>query len=853
MVIERAASAINLSSQERFIILYGSNTSDAFCASDLILQDLEKTIHQHLKANGYQRILFFTGVKKLYFLDEESRNRCLYSQPLNETNRSHSDSSRSRVSSGPLGRKTRGLLRNREVATPAAPLPSQPATRFKMQDISVIPLFETVMNDLSCRSALVFPNAEGLAYFDNQRELFGRVADWAQLPPHNYNCCIFIFPYQTRDALQQFCQQNRLNYIESLLTDQSNDQSFNISRLGTADEKEIEYLIHYFRLEKRKRVNWRDLALLPQWLAAERKSLRLWYSRFESVAEISLAVATSESWLSGNTTLEPAQNRLNKMIGLSSAKAVIAQRVQRLATEKARQQQGLRSESPRLHLVFTGSPGTGKTTVARMVGEIYRDLGLLKRGHVIEVSRQDLVAGYVGQTALKTNSAIDRAIDGVLFIDEAYTLSSGEGENNFGQEAIDTLLKRMEDDRHHLAMIVAGYARPMDEFLGSNPGLQSRFSTEIQFEDYLPDELMAIFQAQIDSVQETISDSLRPALENLFTRFYEERDDSFGNARLVENLHDAMEDRRSLRIYAQNLDPIHEPLQLEDLPPEIRKKSEQGLKDENQLEQLLQELDSMVGLSSVKQSIREIVNSEIADRRLRAAGLISGESVETRHMLFLGNPGTGKTTVARLVGKILNVLGLLRKGQFIETNRSGLVASYVGQTAVKTKAVVESAMDSVLFIDEAYALAGGGMGSSDFGQEAIDTLVPLMENERQRLVVIIAGYTREMELFLGANSGIASRVAHTIHFPDYRGSELLEIFVGMCEKENRICPDPVNSRLIEIFNRMYRTRDSRFGNGRDVRNLYERMVRKQKSRIVRERINTNEDMLTFTLADIPKL
>lgn len=846
MAIERAASAIDLDSQERFIILYGNNVSDTFCDSALLLRDLEEVIHQHLIDNDYQRILFYTGIEKLYFLDEESRNRCLPSQSLPQHS---SERKSSRVSSGPLGRRTRGLLRtsasaNRNDSRPQARKPI-------MQDIALIPLFQTVMADESCRSAIVFFDAEGLAHFDNQRELFGRVANWSRLPPSNKNCCIFIFPFQTRTALHQFCQQSRLSYIESLLIDQENNESFNISLLGTADEKEVENLIHYFRLEKRKKVKWQDLTVLPQWLAAEGCPLRLWHSRFQSASEISLSTAVANGWLSGNTNVEPAQERLRQMIGLSSVKNVVNQRMQRLATERIRQQQGLRSDPPRLHLVFKGKPGTGKTTVARMVGEIYRDLGLLKRGHVVEVGRQDLVAGYVGQTALKTNSAIDSALGGVLFIDEAYTLS--QGENDFGQEAIDTILKRMEDDKHQLAVIIAGYAEPIDEFLATNSGLQSRFSTEIQFEDYLPNELMAIFQQRMNRIEETMSVELKPVMESLFTLLYEERDDSFGNARLVENLHNEMEDRRSLRIYQKNLDPLHEPLQLADLPPEDYQKSQQGAKNENQLEQLLQELDSMIGLKSVKQSIREIINSEKADQRLREAGLVSEDSVETRHMLFLGNPGTGKTTVARLVGKILSALGLLRRGQFVEVDRGDLVASYVGQTAIKTKAVIESALDGVLFIDEAYALASAGsFGSSDFGQESIDTLVPLMENERHRLVVILAGYTQEMNLFLGANSGIASRVAHIIHFPDYQGAELFEIFMSMCKQDNRICMNSLRSILLERFNDMHRRKSHRFGNGRDVRNFYERMVRKQKNRIVRERATTKEELLTFTLADIPK-
>ena len=842
MIIERINRALDLEARNRFIVLYG-HTSDSFCTPELVLLDLRQVLFRHLKSSGFQRILYFSGTEKLFFLDDESRDYCLPAQDdLKKTNGYSDDELQ--VSGGPLGRKKRGLLGQKKKKKASGP-------KTAIQDITVIPIFQNVMDDSSQQTAIIFSDASDLARFSNQRELFGRIERWSHLPPNNYNCCIFVFPFQNLEDIQQFSQRTQFGYFDSISTEREQKQDFNISYISSPDYKEITSLIHYFRLEKMKQVDWGKLHSLTQWLSAEGLLLRDWYHHFDKVSEISLIAANNNKWLSGSIESDPALERLRKLIGLQSVKVSIEHRIKRLEIDKIRSEKGFQQQPVRLHLVFKGNPGTGKTTVARLIGEIYRDLGLLQRGHLIEVSRQDLVAGYVGQTALRTNNIINTAIDGVLFIDEAYTLNQQGESNDFGQEAIDTLLKRMEDERDHLAVIIAGYPEPLDDFLNSNPGLKSRFSTEISFEDFTPKELMAIFLMQVEKGGGSTSANLESILLNLFTRLYEERDEQFGNARLVENLYSEMEDLRSLRALEQDLDHIGEPFKVYDIPAKYQEISKQGYKQEEGLQQLLQELDEMVGLKAVKKVIHEIVNAEIFDQRLHETGEFSNESTETRHMLFIGNPGTGKTTVARLVGKIFSALGLLSKGHFVEAERSSLVAGYLGQTAIKTKEIVRSALDGVLFIDEAYALARTGTASNDFGQEAIDTLVPAMENERHRLVVILAGYSREMEDFLRVNSGIASRIAHTIYFPDYNGAELFEIFRRLCERDKRNFPNSLEGKLREIFNKLYRSRNTNFGNGRDVRNFYERMLRKQKNRIIKENIRNASEMLTFKFEDIP--
>jgi len=852
-MVERVTLGLNLHSGDRFLVIYGANTSDSFCTSELLLQDIEQVLHSYLKQQGYQRILFYSGVQKLYFLDTESRDRCLL-KPQSSNLSTPTAKKEMQVTPGPLGKK-KGLLGKRATSPPTTTIPSPTQTSTQpqvvLQDSTVITTFQAVMEDQTQKSAIVFSNAEDLGQFDNPRELFGRMLSWSRMPLTNRNLCILIFHHENRNDLQQFCQQINFTYLANLLInrEQTGNRVFNIARLGSPNATEISALSNYFRLSANKTIDWKTSQKLSVWLAAENRSLNYWYDRFQEAKEISLASARIHKWLSGNVSTQPAIERLEQMIGLRSVKEGIKLRMRQLEVERDRQQQGLSTEPPRLHMVFKGNPGTGKTTVARLIGEIYRDLCLLQRGHVVDVGRQDLVAGYIGQTAIQTSEIIDRALDGVLFIDEAYSLSKGE-DNDFGQEAIDTLLKRMEDERHRLVVIVAGYPTNMENFINSNPGLKRRFATEIIFEDYTPHELMAILSQRVSQVRCTLAPELEKSLTNLFRQLYENRDQNFGNAGLVENIFNQMDERRSHRVVEQNLDRLNEPFQFVDLPIKDQEQSQQGSKDEDSLELLLGELNSMIGLNSVKAAIQEIVNSELANQRLQAAGLLEAtDEVETRHMLFIGNPGTGKTTVARLVGKIFKALGLLKKGQFVEVDRSKLVAAYVGQTAIKTKEAIESALDGVLFIDEAYALSRGH-SESDFGREAIDTLVPVMENERDRLVVIFAGYSREMANFVSANSGIASRIAYQIEFPDYTGQEMFQIFLSLCQKAKRICPDEVQEALRPVFNRAYQNREQNFGNGRDVRNFYEKMVKSQKSRMLRNNLQ-GEAMITFSREDIP--
>lgn len=226
---------------------------------------------------------------------------------------------------------------------------------------------------------------------------------------------------------------------------------------------------------------------------------------------------------------------LNSLTGLESVKQDIQNLVNIIKVQKLREARGMKQPSISLHMVFSGNPGTGKTTVARLLAAIYKGLGVLPSGHLVEVDRSNLVVGYVGQTATKTAQVIDDALGGVLFIDEAYTLTAGKGDNDFGQEAVDTLLKAMEDHRDDLIVIVAGYPDLMEEFLNSNPGLRSRFNKYIFFADYTPEELMKILESNCEKQQYKMTDEARAVANKYFTDKVHEHSDTFANAREVRN------------------------------------------------------------------------------------------------------------------------------------------------------------------------------------------------------------------------------------------------------------------------------------------------------------------------------
>lgn len=258
-------------------------------------------------------------------------------------------------------------------------------------------------------------------------------------------------------------------------------------------------------------------------------------NQFKVVRAKAPASKKSDVNLQNTDEVEKILEELNGLVGLTSVKSDVAALVDLIRVQKMREGKGMKSADISKHMVFFGNPGTGKTTVARMLSKIYKGLGVLAQGQLVEVDRGGLVCGYVGQTAIKTQEVIDKSMDGVLFIDEAYTLNVGKGENDFGQEAVDTLLKAMEDNRDRLIVIVAGYTGPMEQFIESNPGLKSRFNKYIRFDDYTPDELIQILEGMCKGKDYTMSPEAREAAYQYFVKRVESKAEDFANAREARN------------------------------------------------------------------------------------------------------------------------------------------------------------------------------------------------------------------------------------------------------------------------------------------------------------------------------
>ncbi|MBT0770196.1 AAA family ATPase [Kineosporia sp. J2-2] len=551
----------------------------------------------------------------------------------------------------------------------------------------------------------------------------------------------------------------------------------------------------------------------------------------------------------GGGRLGQLLGELNSLVGLAGVKREVATLVRLHQMADRRAAAGLPTPPLSRHLVFTGSPGTGKTTIARLYGQILAELGVIPTGQLVEVGRPDLVASVVGGTALKTAEKFQEAMGGVLFIDEAYTLSAAaSGGPDFGREAIDTLVKLMEDHREEIVVIVAGYTQDMRKFLASNPGLSSRFSRTIEFTDYAAADLVTIVEGLCTTHSYRLEFETRAALLSYFQKL--PRDDAFGNGRSARKVFEEMIGRQAYRL---GDDPDANPVALTRLMPQDLGElpgsaigAGAGSVDTDRVESLLGQLEQMVGLADVKREVSNMVDLLASSRQRLAAGLPAPPL--SRHLIFAGPPGTGKTTIARLYGQILAALGVLAGGQVVEVGRPDLVGEYVGHTAQRTTEAFDKARGGVLFVDEAYALSNQGGGSgNDFGREAVDTLVKLMEDHRDEVVVIAAGYEGEMEAFLNVNPGLASRFSHRVRFADYTVDELVTIVCQHAATAGYECDGPTVAALRTRF--AATERGSSFGNGRFARQVLDQAVTRHAKRLRGMASPTMQDLVLLLPED----
>lgn len=497
------------------------------------------------------------------------------------------------------------------------------------------------------------------------------------------------------------------------------------------------------------------------------------------------------------------------------------------------------------HFVLRGNPGVGKTTVARLIGQIFYDAGILKKGHTVEAKRDDLVDRYVGGTAVKTTECVMQAQDGVLFIDDAYSLIDKGEDNNYPKEAIDTLVPIMTNpEKYRFCMIMAGYPEPMDELLEMNSGLRSRFSRAniITIEDYKPDTLKEIFVnnckkdgyrfwGDVDGEENPLD------LDLFFNNLYQQRNRAdFGNARDIVALAKETKMQSSLR------DDTLRCIIKEDFGDSQKYFEKHGA---DSIDDIYAEIDKYVGMDFVKDLFKNI-RLEILDAKDCKERGIKPE-VYADHFIFAGNPGTGKTTVGKMIGSFYHLMEVMGGSETIFVDASDLIGTHYGDSKNKVNEAIQNAIDhnAVLYIDEAYQICDSGYAS-----EIVGAMMTKMTENAADFKMIFGMYTNRVEDFLALNAGLARRV-RVVNFPDYNPSQLLEIFDRTIKAQGCTITEEAHKRVSLIMEYKYNTRTESFGNAGEVKKLAIDMKRKRLERVYSTE-NPETNRYEYIADDIPQ-
>lgn len=537
--------------------------------------------------------------------------------------------------------------------------------------------------------------------------------------------------------------------------------------------------------------------------------------------------------------LEIALNKLNSLIGLQEVKDVINKKANEIISIDSALRCGKDiCYNTSVSMIFVGNPGTGKTKVGEILAEIFYQLGIIDENKVKRVVRSDLVRRYVGHTEENTKKILEESAGGILFVDEAYQLIKNGEANDFGKEALETIMDAMEQFPEKYTIIFAGYEKEMNEVMDMNSGLKSRFRTIVHFSDYNNKECFEIFKSMFASdghkyhFSKDIECAFNRAIDN-------ERRTSvgvFGNARSVRTIYEkvnanfiqrcSIEGFDNNEISAVDFDEI--------MTGKESSKEKSFIHNEESLKEALTNLNSLVGLNSVKEAINEKYEVVRAIKEAEQAGVETGIDDFSISMVFTGNPGTGKTTVGELVAEIFYQLGYLQTNTVTRMVKNTVTSVYKGGAVENTKKLLQKSQGGILFIDEVYQFNDSDTNGT--GKEVIEVIMDEMEKHPDKYTVIIAGYEKDVECFMSINPGLKSRFQEYINFDDYSNDECFDIFKSMLNKKNSTATISIcgKNAFYQAVDKVRLDDGQNFGNARTVRNIYNKvskafLVRRAKS------------------------
>lgn len=554
----------------------------------------------------------------------------------------------------------------------------------------------------------------------------------------------------------------------------------------------------------------------------------------------------------GKAALSDILASFDDLIGMQDVKnqiELIAKRVRNNQRRQAAMRPGqpVKVKVDNIHVIITGNPGTGKTTVAKRLGQVFKAIGVIPTDRVVIKKSEDILDSMANSAGPNMRKAVEDAMGGVLFIDEAYNLmpvrQPGQVDAT-GAQAVEALMTCMSEREGQFVTVMAGYKMEMDEFIrNANPGLQRRFTHHIHIPDYSVDDLIAIYMQQATSYGFRLTDGAKEMLARKVEEMVTAKDEKFGNAGEMIKLFDQTQERQADRLDPDADDDALFTIEASDIPYDAPKKLD--------IDEIMGQLDHLEGLAEVKNAVRDLADNIIAQQE-RDKALGEKSSVSLSHYLFLGNPGTGKTTVARIMGNIFYSLGLLPSNKVVELSAKDLKAQYVGQTSPKAHAAMMRGMGGVVFIDEAYSITQGD-GQAGFGQEAVAEILQIMENYKGRFICIAAGYKKEMGEWLNSNSGLASRFTETINFDDYSAEELCRIAESIIRKKGMSLSDDARQAMLFHFTKLVNAKSPNFANAREARNYVDKVLLQQGRRLREERRMPDFDSKRLFILEAPDM